>query len=267
MAAIREMLRQARADGFLDENAEAKVCQDIVLKALSESSLCRNATIKGGVVMRSITGDSRRATQDMDIDFIRYSISDDSIRAFILALDCLPGIHIVQTGSITELKQQDYHGKRVHVRITDYSGDVIESKIDLGVHKHLDLEQQEYCFDIAFDEKGVSLLINSFEQMYAEKLRSLLKFGPYSTRYKDIYDMFFHCNRLNRDMLLQCFEVYIFHDSEMREKNMSDIVQRVKTTFDDNNYRKRVDESDKRWIDDDIETIFSGIIKYLESLY
>ena len=68
-------------------------------------------------------------------------------------------------------------------------------------------------------------------------------------------------------MLLQCFEVYIFHDSEMREKNMSDIVQRVKTTFDDNNYRKRVDESDKRWIDDDIETIFSGIIKYLESLY
>ena len=38
MAAIREMLRQARADGFLDENAEAKVCQDIVLKALSENA-------------------------------------------------------------------------------------------------------------------------------------------------------------------------------------------------------------------------------------
>ena len=81
MATIREMLRQARADGYLDENAEAKVCQDIVLKALSKSTLCRNATIKGGVVMRSITGDSRRATQDMDIDFIRYSISDDSISA------------------------------------------------------------------------------------------------------------------------------------------------------------------------------------------
>ena len=28
MATIREMLRQARADGYLDENAEAKVCQD-----------------------------------------------------------------------------------------------------------------------------------------------------------------------------------------------------------------------------------------------
>jgi len=29
------------------------------------------------------------------------------------------------------------------------------------------------------------LLINSYEQMLAEKLRSLLKFGPFSTRYKD----------------------------------------------------------------------------------
>ena len=49
MAAIREMMRQARADGFLDENAEAKVCQDIVLKALSENVRilvnCRNQHI------------------------------------------------------------------------------------------------------------------------------------------------------------------------------------------------------------------------------
>ena len=54
MATLREMISQARADGYQDDNAEAKVCQDIVLKVLSESSLCRNATIKGGVVMRSM---------------------------------------------------------------------------------------------------------------------------------------------------------------------------------------------------------------------
>lgn len=64
MAAIAEMIEKANEEGFFDENAEAKVCQDIVLKALSESSLSRNATIKGGVVMRSITRDARRATQD-----------------------------------------------------------------------------------------------------------------------------------------------------------------------------------------------------------
>ena len=33
MATIKEMIRQANADGYVDDNAEAKVCQDVVLKA------------------------------------------------------------------------------------------------------------------------------------------------------------------------------------------------------------------------------------------
>lgn len=64
MTTIKEMIRQANEDGYVDDNAEAKVCQDVVLKAISESTLSRNVTIKGGVVMRSISKDARRATQD-----------------------------------------------------------------------------------------------------------------------------------------------------------------------------------------------------------
>jgi hypothetical protein len=170
MTTIKEMIRQANEDGYVDDNAEAKVCQDVVLKAISESTLSRNVTIKGGVVMRSISKDARRATQDMDIDFIRYSLGDDSIRQFIRRLDCLEGIHIQQIGEITELKQQDYHGKRVYVIISDDTGDSIESKIDLGVHKNLNIEQEEYCFDIACYDGSATLLINSKEQMITEIL-------------------------------------------------------------------------------------------------
>ena len=61
----------------------------------------------------------------------------------------------------------------------------------MGVHNRFESEQEEYCFDIAYDDEGASLLINSDEQMFAEKLRSLLKFGPLSTRYKDVYDMYY----------------------------------------------------------------------------
>ena len=43
---------------------------------IAGSSLNRNVTIKGGVVMRSKTKNIRRATQDLDIDFIRYSLAD-----------------------------------------------------------------------------------------------------------------------------------------------------------------------------------------------
>lgn len=53
------------------------------------------------------------------------------------------------------------------------------------------MEQEEYCFDITYDDEGASLLINSNEQMLSEKLRSLLKFGIFSTRFKDIYELCF----------------------------------------------------------------------------
>ena len=84
---LRELIDIVRDEGYSQANAEARVCQDIVLKAIAQSSLSRNVTIKGGVVMRSITGDTRRATQDMDLDFIRYSLSDESIHAFIRKLN------------------------------------------------------------------------------------------------------------------------------------------------------------------------------------
>lgn len=53
------------------------------------------------------------------------------------------------------------------------------------------IEKEEYCFDITYDDEGASLLINSNEQMLSEKLRSLLNFGTFSTRFKDIYELCF----------------------------------------------------------------------------
>ncbi len=191
MGRISEMLKKAEESGYTGDNLTSRVCQDIVLNAISRSTLNKNVTIKGGVVMREITRDVRRATQDMDIDFIRYSLSDESIDAFVQKLNVLEDISIKRVGEITELSQQDYHGKRIYVEITDTDGISIQSKMDLGVHTHMDVLQEEFCFDIGYDDEGVSLLINSKEQMFAEKLRSLLKFGAASTRYKDIFDMYY----------------------------------------------------------------------------
>jgi hypothetical protein len=122
MINIRDMVFEMQNLGYELDDARARVCQDIVLKVIAESSLSRNVTIKGGVVMRSLTGNIRRATQDMDIDFIRYSLSDESIDGFIKRINCLDGVQIVRKGNIEELKQQDYNGKRVFVDITDEIG-------------------------------------------------------------------------------------------------------------------------------------------------
>ena len=157
--------------------------------------------------------------ENLNIDEIENDIRDSLINSiddncniskledidyFIEKLNCLEGIEIKRYGKIEDLSQQDYNGKRVYIQITDRMGNFIDSKIDLGVHKHLEIEQEEYCFDIAFDDEGVSLLANTREQMFAEKLRSLLKFGSFSTRYKDIYDMYYQCGKMNEEKLFQC---------------------------------------------------------------
>lgn len=266
MINILELIEQEQANGYSAANASAKICQDLVLRALASGPLNRNVTIKGGVVMRSKTGNVRRATQDLDIDFIRYSLSEDSIERFIQNLNCLPGIIFTQNGNIEELKQQEYHGKRVHVLISDSIGNEISSKIDLGVHKRFEIEQEEYCFDIALDDEGASLLVNSNEQMFSEKLRSLLKFGAVSTRYKDFFDIYYLISRLNIDKLAICFDSYIFNDLGMRETDMESIVKRVKMTFKNKLYRRNLSSTNKKWLDEDISQILDNIVSFLASL-
>ncbi len=85
------------------------------------------------------------------------------------------------------------------------------------MHNRFELEQEEYCFDIAYDDECASLLINSDEQMLAEKLQSLLKFGPFSTRYNDVYDMYYLKDAVDREKLMIALDTYIFSDATMKE--------------------------------------------------
>ena len=188
---LRDEVDKIKKEGYSEANAEAKLCQDIIIKAIAQSSLNRNVTIKGGVVMRSLSKNARRATQDLDLDFIKYSISEESIRLFIAKLNCIEGIHLRMSAPIEELKHQDYKGKRIHIEISDDAGNLLSLKMDIGVHKDLDIEQEEYCFDICFQEEAASVLINSREQMITEKLKSLMRFGTRSTRYKDVFDIYY----------------------------------------------------------------------------
>ena len=150
--------------------------------------------------------------------------------------------------------------------IKDGAGTKLNSKIDLGVNKNMDIAQEEYCFDIGFDDEGASLLINSKEQMLTEKLRSILKFGPFSTRFKDIYDIYYLLDKVNEGRLLQCFDTFIFADDDMRENDIEDILKRVRATFEDKRYNERLETSRKNWLGVTNETVMSGIIDGLSVL-
>lgn len=86
MANLEKMTLQYVEEGYTELLAEARVCQDIVLKAISESTMNRNVTIKGGVVMRSITGDVRLCHDDEGVSLLMNSkeqIFAEKLRALI----------------------------------------------------------------------------------------------------------------------------------------------------------------------------------------
>ncbi len=263
---IEEMLRVANQEGFRGINAEAKVCQDLILKAISASPFSQNATIKGGVVMRSLSGSARRATLDIDVDFIRYSISDGSVDAFIESFNSLPGVSFSRVGPIEELKQQDYRGKRAYVRVCDASGRAIQSKVDFGVHKELDIAQTDYCFEVSCYDGKASLLINSKEQMVAEKTKSLLRFGSRSTRFKDVFDIYYLLPRCKIVFLRRCFQKYVFDDLNMKEKTFADVAGRLNATFSDGMYLSRLKGANKNWVGDSIENVLRFITEFISKL-
>ena len=73
--------------GYSEDNAIPKVAQDIILLKIGNSKYSKNITVKGGVVMHNISKDMRRATRDMEIDFIKYSSEDSSMLNFIKELN------------------------------------------------------------------------------------------------------------------------------------------------------------------------------------
>ena len=266
---IKDAILFYQNKGYEYADAESKVSQDIVLSKIWNSKYKNNITIKGGVVMYNISNNIRRATRDLDIDFIKYSLEDKSIRNFIYSLNNdKDNIKIEIVGNIASLHHQDYDGKRVLIKISDKYGNSINTKLDIGVHKLFELEQEEYYFDLSLINKQINLLINSKEQIFVEKLKSLLKLGFVSTRYKDIFDFYYLVNisKLNKKKLLKNIEILIFNDDKMRENNIEDILNRLSKTLKSSRYINHLNDPVVNWLDIPIEDAINSLLKYIEEL-
>lgn len=266
---LKKMQREYMNDGYEFLDASAKVCQDIILMQIFKSSLSRNVTIKGGVVMHNLSRDTRRATRDLDLDFIKYALTDEAIVTFIEKLNNHQNdITIKIIAPIQQLNHQDYDGKRVYIEIEDKEHNKIGTKLDIGVHKNFDIEQEEYCFDLNNINESVTLLINSKEQIFTEKLKSLLKFGFVSTRYKDIFDFYYLINNenLNKDKLLKCFDTLIFQDKSIKENNLNDIVNRLNKILHSQHYLKKLDNARNNWLELPIKEVVGSVLNFFENL-
>ena len=254
------------AEGYANAPAMAKLAHDIVLKAMETSGTAENITVKGGVVMSGITNDIRRATMDMDIDFVRYGLTNENIDNWILLLNCLDGIRIERSGDIADLRHQNYYGKRIYLDITDSAGVVVSTKIDIGVHVHRQMAQKPMRFAIVLDEKSATLPANSKEQMFAEKLKSLLRLGTRSTRQRDVFDLCYLADMVNRDILRRFVTLLVFHDEGMRENDFASIRSRLRRIFDSPTFMQRLSSAGANWMEEPPRKVTAKILSLLDTI-
>lgn len=265
---LEELREKYLKNGFTFANASAKICQDIILSKISKSKFNKNVTIKGGVVMYGLSNDKRRATKDLDLDFIKYSLADESIQAFINTLNLVDdGIKISIEGDILELHHQDYNGRRVNVVLKDTDNFSVSAKLDIGVHKYLDITQEEFCFELDAIDESALLIINSKEQIICEKLKSLIRFGIRTTRYKDVFDIYYliYNTEIDNNVLRNIINVLIINDLSIKVKSFSDIINRLNGVLNNKYFKKSLSDAKNNWLGISCDVVVNGVIKYFES--
>ena len=266
MKTIAESIRYYLRKGMTSFQAGNYVCQRIVLSKISKSPFADKVLIKGGVVMFNRTGNLRRATADLDFDFIKYDISDDSIRTFVDLLNRYDPQYVLDVMGLQALHQEDYRGKRVILLISDKSAS-LDFKMDIGVHTLLGIRQDAVCFSFMDENDGIMLAANPPEQIFAEKAYSLAKHGAFSGRGKDVFDMYYllkECD-LDRKTVANCLDLLTF-ENKRGIASISEVCESVEEALTDDSFRLRLSKARERWIDAGIDVISEKIIAFLYDL-
>ncbi len=263
-----EQLAELKTMGYRLADAQAKVAHDAVIYAMYKSGFKKNGTIKGGVVMCEITKDIRRTTMDLDMDFIHYSLSDASLRRFVARLSKTSGYRISIFGTITELRQDDYRGKRLYLLLSDGSiKKSLTTKVDVGVHKYAEIRQVECPFSALQGERKASLLANSKEQIFVEKLLSLLRHGFLSTRAKDVFDMYYLMDKVSHRKLRMFARTLILNNRKCPMRKPRQIVDFVDEVFKARRFRRMLASRDSNWLNIHPDTVVSELLRFVGELF
>lgn len=268
MNTISQLQNKYSSLGYSSTDVRLLVAEEIIISKIAQSDLAERVTLKGGIVMYNLTKNSRRITRDIDFDFISYSIDQESLMSFVKLLNKVDdGFEINVVGKIEPLHQEDYQGARINILIEDSKKKRLRFKLDVGVHTYHAIEQDIVVFSFDANQKSVVLKANPPEQILAEKLISLARFGSASTRYKDVYDIYYlikeKCASVKRVRdILQLF----FNRSSKKPNNIIDLQNTIENAFMDNSFILEAKKPVFRWIDVSFDELKAVIIDYLNKL-
>lgn len=106
------------------------------------------------------------------------------------------------------------------------------------------------------------------EQICIEKLKSLLRFGIVSTRYKDIFDIYYLINTHNFDKVrfLLYLDKIVLKDNMVDEKTISEVKESLLNVLSNKRFKRMINMARNNWLELPIDTVINNIIDFLSSL-
>ena len=138
--------------------------------------------------------------------------------------------------------------------------------MDIGVHTHDDIKQVDVRFDISNEDGFVDLQANPMEQIFAEKLLSLLRHGVVSNRPKDVFDLYYLSERVSVAKLKPCVRKLIYENKRCRANNKEEMVRMLDIVFNARPFLRRLSNAKANWLQILPEEAIIGVRRLIQRL-
>lgn len=122
-------------------------------------------------------------------------------------------------------------------------------------------------FNFEVFNNSMTLLINTKEKIFVEKLLSMLKHGIRTTRYKDIYDFYYLITEGNMDksLLIKLINIYCIN-SDLKINTTFEIANELSKIFKNANFLENVQNSRYNWIGEETDIVLDTILDFVKQL-
>ncbi len=262
---LKFLFQRTFQEGDNPERVKQKVCQDIFLSKLTDVDfLASKVVFKGGIVMYELTNGKRGYTKDIDLDFIRYPVSEEGINDFMKEINSSSrfGNIAISIRDTEVLNHKNYHGRRVHLDFIDSSKTVYRLAIDIGVHTDKVVHPIMRPYEVRFGVDPVMILIDSNELSIVEKLSTFALYGTNNVRFRDLFDAYWRLKFLDYDVdaLLKIFDEKLVFSGYFKTRALA--LNVIMKTLRDKLYLTEL-KKESNWTGEKVETICQYIIAFL----
>ena len=110
------------------------------------------------------------------------------------------------------------------------------------------------------------LQANSNEQMFAEKLASLLRHGALSNRPKDVFDMYYLSSRVRLKVVRQYVSTLVYASSRCPIADKREMIASLGRTFGSARYMRKIASARINWLGISPRVATAAILRIVDSL-